>query len=492
MMCAIYIRRSKKDKNNPGYRLEYQRQTLPQYAHSQGWDYEVFDEGMASAANIQNLVQLKRIISRIKEFDVILAIEYTRFSRDASAQDYIWFLSKCMESGIKLATPQSLYDTRDPLQWFALYQAGGFSAVEIQRLTDRLKQGKIIQKDKGSWLGGIPPAGYKYNPVKKQLELNRKEAKLVLKVFQMLVDYSMAEIERKLTRYRTRRGCPIAMWWIMKISSERRLFFYAGMVKNSNGDYIPGQHPPIISDKLRREILIAKAQRRKEGTGSHGHKTLFGGLRLLRCGYCGKSEIVRYVVRPSGNNVDYYMCSMKGIPRKDIQCKESRYLQTKKINELLINDLIKRLQDKKLIEKTYKRMSLFKKDKNPKNTLLISNQIEREENRKRSLIRTLGRLKNDNDIISEIEEVKKTILELYLKLKQDELPRKLPFKLEDLQTLSKKIENFRSFNREKQREIIKAVIKQIRFFREKIAVQYTFLPNPQILSLQGVCRKYNR
>ena len=50
MNAAIYIRKSRKDKDKPSHRLELQREQLPAHAKNQGWAYEIYDDGHASAA----------------------------------------------------------------------------------------------------------------------------------------------------------------------------------------------------------------------------------------------------------------------------------------------------------------------------------------------------------------------------------------------------------------------------------------------------------
>ncbi|HAR45079.1 MAG TPA: DNA recombinase, partial [Nitrospiraceae bacterium] len=50
MKAAIYIRKSREEKDKPSHRLTVQREQLPAYAAAQGWSYEVYDDGHASAA----------------------------------------------------------------------------------------------------------------------------------------------------------------------------------------------------------------------------------------------------------------------------------------------------------------------------------------------------------------------------------------------------------------------------------------------------------
>ena len=488
--CAIYIRKSRKDSDQRAYRLEYQREFLPQYAKSQGWSYEVFDEGITSASDIKLLPKLQEILSRLKDFEGILTIDPTRISRDASAQDYIWFLAQCTKAGIKLVTPQSNINLLDPNQWFQASLNAILSAKEMKDLSKRTKEAKQKMKDQGKYLGGVIPYGYNYNQLSKELTLNKKEAKIVRQILESVVDRSMAQTVLRYSKVKGKWGAPISVQWLMRLSSESRLYFYSGMRKNNAGDYIPTQHPAIISDKLREAVLQAKSRRRREGAGFFGNTTLFGGLKILKCGYCGSAVVVKYIRQKAGYVDKYYVCVSKSQLRPEKRCKEGRYYRRERVDELLTADLIKTIQNRTLLEEAYREALTLKKP-NSERAKNLSDQFEKEETRKRSLIKALGRFKRDEEIISELETVTQQIHKLQQELDQFRLPQKLPFSLEDMVRIAKRIEEFRNFSRDKKREIIKTVIKRVSFFREYLEVFYTFPINPHKIRFSSIGRKGN-
>ncbi|MFH1131408.1 MAG: recombinase family protein, partial [Pseudomonadota bacterium] len=116
LRCGIYVRKSRKDRDKESHRLEVQREKLPAYATSQGWQLSVFDDGYASGVDQANLPHLQNLINRIRtrEIDIVLCIELSRLSRDDTAVQYLQFIDVCRSNGVKLATPGQILDPRDP------------------------------------------------------------------------------------------------------------------------------------------------------------------------------------------------------------------------------------------------------------------------------------------------------------------------------------------------------------------------------------------
>jgi len=472
---AIYIRKSRKDEGSKAYRLEYQREFLPQYAKSQGWSYEVFDEGITTGTDIQKLIQLQKIISRLKEFDGILAIDYTRFSRDTTLQDYLFLINECAKYGIKLATPQTIRNPAIHSEWLLMVFESGLSAFEMKNTGTRMREGKKAQRDKGAWLGGRPPTGYRFNPEKRKLELEPKEAELVLKACQLSLDYSGAEIQRRLSNHKTRYGKSISANWLKRILADRRLLFYSGQVINSQGEIIPGEQPTIISDKLRREIIYAKRNRKHAGSQFNTAKHLLSGLGIAQCGYCGRSVNTRGVIRNPDKSYFYYRCSGRSNPIKERVCKKSRGIRIEIIEQKVISNLIRQIQNVQTIKKAYKEYAEHQR-KHPQTDRgeLISNQIEQRELEKSRLVKALRKLDNDQMIVSEIQELNQEISSLYSKLNSERKPQFLALKIGDLIELSKKIKHFNRLSWEIKREILKTAIKRIRFFNDRLEIEYNF------------------
>lgn len=86
MNCAIYLRKSRKDKDKHAHRLIVQREQLPAYAIAQGWQPVIYDDGHASAARgkADDLKERARLEGDIRagKINIILTIELSRLSRD--------------------------------------------------------------------------------------------------------------------------------------------------------------------------------------------------------------------------------------------------------------------------------------------------------------------------------------------------------------------------------------------------------------------------
>jgi len=483
-LWATYIRKSLQDENNKNYRLEYQREILPKYAQAQGWQYETFDEGIATAGDINRLPQLQKILKRLKEFEGILVIDYTRFSRDTSLRDYLNLINLCAEHNVKLATPQTIRNPAIDSEWTLMIVESTLSACEIKRMSGRLKEGKRAKRDKGGWLGGRPAIGYRYNTQKRKLELEPREAKLVLKACQLLVDNSISETVRKLQGNKNRLGTPIAPGHIKRIIAK--LIFYSGQVINTKGDLIPGEQPAIISDKLRREITHALKYRLGNFRGFPNSKYLLTGLGIFRCNSCGASVNAVGLNRFIDHQYSYYVCRRRYLPSRQLKCQNNRPWRVDYINEKVIKAIIEKLQDVKVIKAEYEALKEWqRKSSKSTKTLALSNQIEEKEKEKHRLIKALKNplLSKDKDIIAEIQEVNQEITNLSFQLRQLQIPLELPFSLQDLIAVSKRIIRFREFTQQIQRDILKAIIKRIQLSTSHLKIEYTFPTKIQSIKL---------
>lgn len=126
MHAGIYIRKSRKSEDSS--RLEAQRVELPRHAKAQGWSYVLYDDGHASASqhSLGKLKERRRLEQDViaGKIKVILVIELSRLSRDETMQDYVYWLSLCSDHGVKIATPQQVYNPADPNHFMQLILGG--------------------------------------------------------------------------------------------------------------------------------------------------------------------------------------------------------------------------------------------------------------------------------------------------------------------------------------------------------------------------------
>ena len=106
---AIYIRKSRKDRDQANARLRYQRTILPEMAKKQGWKYVIYDEDITSAcsSNLGSLKERERMLADVAAGKVegILVLNLDRLSRDDTFVDFINIINLCAKYGVQIATP---------------------------------------------------------------------------------------------------------------------------------------------------------------------------------------------------------------------------------------------------------------------------------------------------------------------------------------------------------------------------------------------------
>lgn len=335
MTAAVYIRKSREDKNKPSHRLTVQREQLPAHARAQGWQVQVYDDGHASAANgkTEDLRQRARLEADIRagQVQIILVIELSRLSRDDTLQDYLSWLNLCAEHGVKLATPSRMLDPKQHSDWMLLLMEGGFSSVEMKVLQGRMAEGRAEAFRAGKYLSGNPPAPYTYDKNLGGLAVDPDLLTQMQHVWQLAESHSARSISEQT-------GMPVIT--VRRHIADDRLLFNQGLrIDPDNGDLIQGQWPPVMEADQADRIRAA----RRRATSGSGYKKrtaagLLSALDLFYCGYCGKTIRAWKASRPrkDGSLIDYYGCTAKDTRHR---CDRSRMIPQVVIDERLLGNL---------------------------------------------------------------------------------------------------------------------------------------------------------
>src|SRR5262249_51370534 len=104
MRCGIYCRVSDKKHVEQGFGYDYQLRELPADAERMGWEVaEIYQEPGISGGAIDTRPAILRLLGDMAKgrFDVILAVESSRFSRGGPA-DMSIVMAACDRSGVSL------------------------------------------------------------------------------------------------------------------------------------------------------------------------------------------------------------------------------------------------------------------------------------------------------------------------------------------------------------------------------------------------------
>ena len=338
MNAAIYIRKSREERDKPSHRLTVQREQLPAHALAQGWQPHIYDDGHASAARgkAEDLKERGRLEADIRagKINIILCIELSRLSRDDSMQDYTAWLHLCGQHQVKLATLSRILDPSQHSDWMLLLMEGGFSSVEMRILQQRMAEGRRQAKLSGKYLGGKPPMPYTYDRAAKALKVDPTQIDTFNRIITLAHNHSARSIAEQV-------GLPHIR--VRRIIADDRLLFYQGKsIDHQTGNEISAQWPAVISAKTA-EIIT-----RNRKTGHHSPRREITGLLsacgLMTCQYCGRS--VRTWAngrarKSDGLKLQYYGC--RHLDNKG-GCGSARMIPQSVIDQLVLTNVANTLE----------------------------------------------------------------------------------------------------------------------------------------------------
>ncbi len=228
-------------------------------------------------------------------------------------------------------------DPEDPVALLLSSVAGTQNHQESARKSKSVAQGMRRRAERGEWVGGHPPYGYRHrdcNPETGKLTgplvIDPAQARVVRRVF---TDYASGRGQRAIVRALNDDEIPTATggrWQQSRITRMLSNPAYIGKVLAKDADgkrtrVLDGAHDAIVDDELwaRVQTVRAGGSRRKGGRHADGAHLLVRGV--LRCS-CGSAmlprkaragvERARYVC--AGRIADPRSCSQPSIRREAI------------------------------------------------------------------------------------------------------------------------------------------------------------------------------
>jgi len=464
MNAAIYIRKSREEKDRPSHRLTVQREQLPAHATAQGWSYEIYDDGHASAARgkAESLKERGRLEADIRagKIGVILTIELSRLSRDDSLQDYVAWLHLCAERRVKLATMSRILDPSQHSDWMLLLMEGGFSSVEMRVLKGRMKDGYDQAYREGRFLGGTPPPPYVYDPRAKKPVIDPEQLAKLQRLWAMAETMSAISIATELAmpEIAVRRA----------ISDERLLWYQALRPDQSTGEYIVCEWEPCMTAEQASRVGAGRRTRIK-GVSRRPYAALFSNLQLLHCGYCGGTAKTwqNSRVKKDGTRNDYYGCQTKNVKNK---CAKARLIPQAVLHEKVLAHLFNTLADLDKIKEFW----LLQEEggDSAKDLEDLAKKEQRERAKKQRLVTAIG------EGVLEFADAKAAIAKVNQVLEQISAERQALMaqstEAPEWGALDLTREEFEDLPEDEQREVLQAAIDRITIYENYAVITYPF------------------
>lgn len=342
--CAIYTRKSTEEGLDQNYNsLDAQRDACLAYIASQkseGWVAlrDGYDDGGFSGGNLQR-PGLQQLLDDIREglVDVIVVYKIDRLSR--SLADFAKLVEIFDEHKVTFVSVTQSFNTTTSMGRLTLNILLSFAQFERELAGERVRDKIASSRQRGIWMGGMPPLGY--DVVDRKLVPNPAEADLVNRIFERFVAIGSVTVLAKELRA---EGVTTKSWITIKDKQRAGKLIDKGylykLFKNPvfigvaayKGQHFQGEHEPILEKALWDQVqeMLARNDRGKRGMINRPSRTpaLLKGLVFANDGWAmtpgstkRNGKLYRYYVNTASIKIGKDGCTIARVPAGDIDAK---------------------------------------------------------------------------------------------------------------------------------------------------------------------------
>ena len=343
LSCAIYTRKSTEEGLDQNFNsLDAQRDACENYIASQkseGWlmTGDRYDDGGYSGGNMDR-PGLKRLLDDVRSglVDIIVVYKIDRLSR--SLADFAKLVELFDAHKVTFVSVTQAFNTTTSMGRLTLNILLSFAQFERELAGERVRDKIAASRQRGIWMGGMPPLGY--DVVERKLVPNLAEAQIVREMFTRFAALpSMATLVRDLRA----RGVTSKSWTTAKGVERKGKLIDKGYVykifKNPvyigiaayKGQHYPGQHEAIVDQSLWdtvQALLQAGTAHVKGSSAPRDTKapTLLRGLlfsdggRAFTPGWTAKGQkYYRYYINTDAIKLGKDACEVRRMPAGEIE-----------------------------------------------------------------------------------------------------------------------------------------------------------------------------
>jgi site-specific DNA recombinase len=278
--CAIYTRKSSEEGLEQEFNsLQAQREACEAFINSQrheGWVCQraAYDDGGFSGATMDRPA-LRQLLADLTagRVDTVVVYKIDRLTR--SLADFAKIVEILDARGASFVSVTQQFNTTTSMGRLTLNVLLSFAQFEREVIGERIRDKIAASKQKGMWMGGVPPLGYRAQD--RKLVIVDSEAEIVRFIFRryaelgsvrLLKDELEAQsIQSKLRTSASGRisgGKPFARGALYLMLRNR---IYRGETIHNGQSYV-GEHEPIIDQPLWDAVqaqLVSNAAQRNDG-----------------------------------------------------------------------------------------------------------------------------------------------------------------------------------------------------------------------------------
>ena len=290
--CAIYTRKSSEEGLEQAFNsLDAQREACEAYILSQkqeGWVAlpPMYDDGGVSGGTMERSA-LKRLLGDVAagKIDTVVVYKVDRLTR--SLGDFAKIVEVFDRHRVSFVSITQSFNTTTSMGRLTLNMLLSFAQFEREVTGERIRDKIAASKQKGMWMGGLPPLGYDVS--ERKLIVNDYEAETVRHIYTRYVELRSVRAlkgeldaagivsKRRVDRFgRATGGKPLARGALYLMLQNR---IYRGEIVHKSTSH-PGEHQPIIDEDLWGKVQsLLAANRIERKTGAHAAApSLLAGL----------------------------------------------------------------------------------------------------------------------------------------------------------------------------------------------------------------------
>jgi len=190
--CAIYTRKSHEEGLDQDFNsLDAQREACEAYVLSQaglGWELssKTYEDGGLSGGHMDR-DGLKALLADIKagQVDVVVVYKVDRLTR--SITDFGKLVEVFDAQDVSFVSVTQAFNTTNSMGRLTLNVLLSFAQFEREVTAERIRDKIASSKQKGMWMGGRVPFGYRNE--NKQLFINEAEEQALKQMFELYLEY---------------------------------------------------------------------------------------------------------------------------------------------------------------------------------------------------------------------------------------------------------------------------------------------------------------
>jgi len=274
--CAIYTRKSSEEGLEQAFNsLDAQREACEAYIRSQksaGWVAlpDMYDDGGISGGTMDRPA-LQRLLADIGagRVDTVVVYKVDRLTR--SLADFAKIVDAFDAKGVSFVSVTQQFNTTTSMGRLTLNMLLSFAQFEREVTGERIRDKIAASKQKGMWMGGLPPLGYDVQD--RKLVVNPSEAETVRFIFRRYADLKSVRAlkedldaagivsKARLDRFGHASGSVPITRGALYLMLQNRI--YRGEIVHKDTAY-SGLHEAIVDEALWDTVQAALAENRVE------------------------------------------------------------------------------------------------------------------------------------------------------------------------------------------------------------------------------------